>query len=161
VSIRISTHPGILQEAEGAESARTDAGANQSRFRRTHGAARVLGRGPRAAQDIVGERARRAGAVGRTRTDLRSPRVDAKFRDSKRSADRGAACTYHERRSSGALSAHTFLKQAQPGAASRLAICRGTARFDVCWLSVTSSVIRLTHRTCIIFWCTAVMPIRS
>src|SRR5262249_57825900 len=64
---------------------------------------------------IVGERARRAGAVGRTRTDLCSPRVDAKFRDCERSADRGAACTYHERRSSGALSADTFLKQAQPG----------------------------------------------
>src|SRR5262249_18899461 len=86
--------PKALREAK--ESARTDAGANQSRFAnawRCAGSWSWTAHGSR----IVGERARRAGAVGRTRTDLCSPRVDAKFRDCERSADRGAACTYHER----------------------------------------------------------------
>lgn len=85
------------------ESLRPDASADQSRFRRTHGGARVLGRGPCAGQDIVGECARGVGAVGRTRTDLCSPRVDAKFRDGERSPRRreGAAWAWHERRSDG------------------------------------------------------------
>jgi hypothetical protein len=51
----------------------------------------VLGRGPCAAQDLVRQRARAVGAVGRTRTDLCSPRVDAKLRDGGRAARRGAA----------------------------------------------------------------------
>ena len=48
----------------------------------------ILGRGPCTAQDAIGQRARRVGALGRTRIDLYAPDVNAKLRYGERSARR-------------------------------------------------------------------------
>src|SRR5262245_9667271 len=63
----------------------------QAQIKLGSGERMALGRGPCTAQDLVGQCAHTVGAVGRTRTDLCSPRVDAKPRDSERSACRSAA----------------------------------------------------------------------
>ena len=49
---------GFCKKLKDSESARTDAGADQARFRRAHGAAGFLVGGPCTAQDVVGQHAR-------------------------------------------------------------------------------------------------------